>query len=158
MILRDFLYRLDKEDECSTDGAHFSMTQVLSDSLPETAVIVVLVTEPPEEQTAEMRWFRRHDSDNNDPRLLSLSPLRGSDQTAPSPSPSSTLVGGTSTTETGWSFNRYPSTTCPTAPPTPAGNARLDRSSTVAASAYPAHLPCTLKRKPAVRRRSGGKG
>ena len=82
-----------------------------------------------------MRWFRRPNQDSDAPRLISLSPLALEQQQQQ-----------TTTESSGWTFNRF---AAPAAPLTDPADATHVPS---------AHLPCTLKRKPAVRRRSGGKG
>lgn len=115
-----------------------------------------------------MRWFRKNE--DNAPRLISLSPLRQLDSAAAADAEVANVVG--------WGYS----------PPTQQrGNysSRLNGVDVVDASSdrpphvhrrsrsalsdnlpgdrssyadHHHHLPCTLKRKPAVRRRSGGKG
>ena len=89
----------------------------------------------PASAAARMRWFRRPNQDSDAPRLISLSPLALEQQQQQ-----------TTTESSGWTFNRF---AAPAAPLTDPADATHVPS---------AHLPCTLKRKPAVRRRSGGKG
>ena len=97
-------------------------------------------SDQPAAATGKMRWFRR--SEDTAPRLISLSPLRGEAADAASARASA---------QTHWAF-QYTST--------------VDLSD-IDDDYYPmrtaddytspsSHLPCTLKRKPAVRRRTGG--
>lgn len=96
-----------------------------------------------------MRWFRK--AEDNAPRLISLSPLRQAE---------SATAGAADGT---WTYQRVSDV--------PGEGAHQHRrsksvltelhlvgSEAVSPPGTPSNLPCTLKRKPAVRRRSGGKG
>ena len=138
-----------------------------------------------------MRWFRKG-SEDNAPRLISLSPLRPTANGLPdaaggadfSPPPTSSAVGA------GWSYQRTNNNDAAAAtvitglPPIyhrrsksalapaalPSSHLDIDDMELTAINCQSelqqqqqqqqqhSHLPCTLKRKPAVRRRSGGKG
>lgn len=139
---------------------------------------------------ATMRWFRKG-SEDNAPRLISLSPLRPT--ASGFPSDFSPVVLPTAATATsagaGWTYqrqSRMPADDAVIGLP-PVCHPYHRRSKSSLAPAVPvmgdidvdavtcqdhhqeqqqqqqhyqqhSHLPCTLKRKPAVRRRSGGKG
>lgn len=116
-----------------------------------------------------MRWFRKSAEDNA-PRLISLSPLRQMDVAA-ADAEVQAVVGWAYAP--GYSRIADPETASVMTEERPTPNHRrsrsalaehtaVDRSSFAASSSSSMsvhqHLPCTLKRKPAVRRRSGGKG
>ena len=100
-----------------------------------------------------MRWFRKSD-ETAAPRLISLSPLTGGDAelgralTAASPGPpaypSAYPAAMMSHSRSQWSFHSTLDLDLPD------DDARLRSSDSTS------HLPCTLKRKPAVRRRIAG--
>lgn len=117
-----------------------------------------------------MRWFRKSAEDNA-PRLISLSPLRQMDVAAADAEVQAVV--GWAYHGPGYSRIADPDAGSVTADERPAPQHRrsrsalaehslLDRSSFAGSSSSSMsvhhHLPCTLKRKPAVRRRSGGKG
>ena len=105
-----------------------------------------------------MRWFRK--AEDNAPRLISLSPLRQLD--SPSVAAADAEVADV---EWGYQHGQMDVADGSESRPPPhvhrrsrsalSDNVPGDRSS-YAENHH--HLPCTLKRKPAVRRRSGGKG
>lgn len=119
-----------------------------------------------------MRWFRKGTEDNS-PRLISLSPLRQLDSTAAADAEVAS-VGRWGSYHSAAIYPRSgqvdedTSSTLDLPLPSPhniqhrrsrsalSDNMAADRSSSYADHQH--HLPCTLKRKPAVRRRSGGKG
>lgn len=106
-----------------------------------------------------MRWFRK--SEDNAPRLISLSPLRQLDAAA--------AAADQEVANIGWRYQDlnpedYPRINRDISERPVHRRSRSALSDNLAGdrSSYAAtehqHLPCTLKRKPAVRRRSGGKG
>ena len=110
-----------------------------------------------------MRWFGK--AEDNAPRLISLSPLRQLDSSGAAAADAE--VAGV----VGWGYQHGYSRIgqldvvdgSERPPPHVHRRSRSALSDNVAGdrSSYAEnhhHLPCTLKRKPAVRRRSGGKG
>ena len=89
-----------------------------------------------------MRWFRK--SEDNAPRLISLSPLRSDAESASNPGNRAFKY----TSITAKDISRFH----------PAGDAAFTANVDCYGLNPEVHLPCTLKRKPAVRRRSAGKG
>ena len=142
---------------------------------------------------ATMRWFRKG-SEDNAPRLISLSPLRPTASGFPSdfsPVVVPTAAVATTSAGAGWTYQRQSRMSADDAAVIglpPVCHPYHRRSKSALAPAIPvvgdsdvdavtgqehlqeqqhhhhhhhqqhSHLPCTLKRKPAVRRRSGGKG
>lgn len=116
-----------------------------------------------------MRWFRKG-SEDNAPRLISLSPLRQLDSAAAA---DAEVAGVGQWANYHHLRHRNDQDTASTLDlPISSGhtiqhrrsrsalsdNMSAERSSALADHHSQHHLPCTLKRKPAVRRRSGGKG
>jgi len=100
-----------------------------------------------------MRWFRKAEESSATPKLISLSPLRQQESL--------------STLDDRWTFSRTirdPEEDQLDGSQQQHHHHRRSRSVLSDLSHVPimtgstSHLPCTLKRKPAVRRRSGGKG
>lgn len=105
-----------------------------------------------------MRWFRKNE--DNAPRLISLSPLRQLDSSAAAADAEVASVGWGYQQSANYSSGRLNGEDRPPhlhrrSRSALSDNLPTDRSSY---SEHHHHLPCTLKRKPAVRRRSGGKG
>ncbi|XP_045027356.1 uncharacterized protein LOC116918620 isoform X2 [Daphnia magna] len=139
---------------------------------PHTKPVPGVFVHPTTTVQITMRWFRKGTEDNS-PRLISLSPLRQLDSTAAADAEVAS-VGRWGSYHSAAIYPRSgqvdedTSSTLDLPLPSPhniqhrrsrsalSDNMAADRSSSYADHQH--HLPCTLKRKPAVRRRSGGKG
>ena len=126
---------------------HFPVFDVLQGR---TDVVFELPEGTSDQDWTTMRWFRK--SEDNAPRLISLSPLRA--EAAAAAAAAAAASAGGATRQTQWAFQYTPSVALGDV-----DRPILRTESPLMVDHYvhqPSHLPCTLKRKPAVRRRTGG--